>query len=121
MLHNMTILVLLFFVPVLVAVLLGLNLLLAVNKPDLEKLSSYECGMSVVSGQTRNPFSISYYLVCILFLIFDLEIALVFPIAVSLGVVNSYGFWIALLFLAMLTAGFVYELGKGAIKFTNHR
>lgn len=88
----MTILVLLFFVPVLVAILLGLNLLLAVHRPDYDKISIYECGPSVVPGQTRNPFSISFYLVALLFLVFDLEIALVFPVAVSLNVISSYGF-----------------------------
>lgn len=56
-----------------------------------------------------------------LFLIFDLEIALVYPVAVSLGVISSYGFWIAMLFLGLLTAGFVYEWGQGAIQVTNHR
>lgn len=88
----MTTTVLFLFVPVLVAILLGLNLLLAPHKPDFEKTSPYECGMPVVGVQTRNPFSVSYYLVAVLFLIFDLEIALVFPVAVALGVVGSYGF-----------------------------
>ena len=89
---NMTMLVLLFFVPVLVAILLGLNLLLAAHRPDYEKVSVYECGFPVLTAQTRNPFSISFYLVAVLFLIFDLEIALIYPVAVSLGVITSYGF-----------------------------
>lgn len=84
--------VLLFFVPVLVAILLGLNLLLAAHRPDYEKVSVYECGFNALTAQTRNPFSISFYLVAVLFLIFDLEIALVYPVAVSLGVITSYGF-----------------------------
>lgn len=88
----MTMLVLLFFVPILVAILLGLNLLLAAHRPDYEKISAYECGFAPLSAQTRNPFSISYYLVGLLFLIFDLEIALVFPVAVSLNMISSYGF-----------------------------
>jgi NADH-ubiquinone oxidoreductase chain 3 len=88
----MTIIVLLFFVPVLVAILLGLNLLLAPHRPDFEKVSAYECGFAPLSAQTRNPFSISFYLVALLFLVFDLEIALVFPVAVSLNVISSYGF-----------------------------
>jgi NADH-ubiquinone oxidoreductase chain 3 len=88
----MTTVVLFLFVPVLVAILLGLNLLLAPHKPDLEKISAYECGFAPLTEQTRNPFSISYYLVAILFLIFDLEIALVFPVAVTLGAVGTYGF-----------------------------
>ena len=110
----MTIIVLLFFVPVLVAILLGLNLLLAVHRPDYEKVSVYECGFPVLTAQTRNPFSISFYLISILFLVFDLEVALVYPLAVSLNVVGTYGFWIVMLFLAMLTVGFVYELRKGS-------
>jgi NADH-ubiquinone oxidoreductase chain 3 len=88
----MTIIVLLFFVPVLVAILLGLNLILATHQPDYEKVSAYECGFSPLTAQTRNPFSISFYLVALLFLIFDLEIALVFPVAVSLKTISSYGF-----------------------------
>jgi len=88
----MTIIVLLFFVPVLVAILLGLNLLLAVHRPDYEKVSVYECGFPVLTAQTRNPFSISFYLISILFLVFDLEVALVYPLAVSLNVVGTYGF-----------------------------
>jgi len=88
----MTIIVLFFFVPVLVAILLGLNVLLAVHSPDNEKISAYECGFSVVNGQNRAPFAIGYYLVGILFLIFDLEIAVLFPLGVTLYQVSSYGF-----------------------------
>jgi len=88
----MTLTVLFFFVPVLVGVLLALNLLFAVHRPDAEKLSAYECGFSPLTAQTRNPFSISFYLVALLFLIFDLEIALVYPVAVSLNAVGNYGF-----------------------------
>ena len=69
----------------------------------------------------RAPFSIAYYLVGILFLIFDLEIAVLFPLAVTLYQVTSYGFWVAAIFLILLTIGFVYEFGKGALKFTDHR
>jgi NADH:ubiquinone oxidoreductase subunit 3 (subunit A) len=88
----MTITVLFFFVPVLVGILLALNLLFAVHRPDAEKLSAYECGFSPLTAQTRNPVSISFYLVALLFLIFDLEIALVYPVAVSLNAVGNYGF-----------------------------
>lgn len=84
--------VLLFVVPVVVALLLTLNVLFASHRPDAEKISSYECGFSPLSAQTRNPFSISFYLVGILFLLFDLEIALVYPVAVSLNTVGSYGY-----------------------------
>lgn len=88
----MAMIILLFVVPVIVALLLALNVLFAAHRPDAEKVSAYECGFSPLSAQTRNPFSISYYLVAILFLIFDLEIALVYPVAVSLNAVSSYGF-----------------------------
>ena len=88
----MTIIVFLAILPVLVAILLGLSVLLAPHRPDAEKLSVYECGIPAVDGQARNPFTISYYLVGILFLLFDLEIALVYPVAVSLGTVGLYGY-----------------------------
>lgn len=113
--------ILFIFVPVLVAILLVLNVLLAAHRPDSEKVTPYECGFSPVYGQTRAPFSIQYYLVGILFLIFDLEILLLYPIAVTLYNVSIYGFWIAILFFTILTLGFVYELGKGALYFTDQR
>ena len=121
MVTNMTMIVLLIFVPILVGILLALNVLLAVHRPDSEKVTPYECGFNPIYGQVRAPFSIAYYLVGILFLIFDLEIAVLFPLAVTLYQVSSYGFWIAAIFLILLTIGFVYEFGKGALKFTDHR
>lgn len=102
-------------VPVLIAVLLFLNLLLAIHKPDAEKVTPYECGFSPVEGQTRTPFTIQYYLVGILFLVFDLEILLFFPLSVSLYQVSSYGFTIAVLFFSVLTIGFVYEDRKSVV------
>lgn len=113
--------ILFIFVPILVAILLILNVLLAAHRPDSEKVQAYECGFSPVYGQTRAPFSIQYYLVGILFLIFDLEILLLYPVAVTLYNVSIYGFWIAILFFSVLTLGFVYELGKGALYFTDQR
>ena len=113
--------VLFFFVPVLTVILLMTNVLLAAHKPDTEKVTAYECGFSPIYGQTRAPFSIQYYLVGILFLIFDLEILLLYPIAVTLYSVSIYGFWIAIIFFSVLTLGFVYELGKGALYFTDQR
>lgn len=109
------------FVPILVAILLILNVLLAAHRPDSEKVTAYECGFSPIYGQTRSPFSIQYYLVGILFLIFDLEILLLYPIAVTLYNVSVYGFWVAMIFFTVLTLGFVYELGKGVLYFTDHR
>lgn len=110
-----------FFVPVLTGILLMLNVLLAVHKPDTEKVTPYECGFSPVYGQTRAPFSIQYYLVGILFLIFDLEILLFYPLAVTLYHVSSYGFAVGVIFFTVLTVGFVYEFGKGALYFTDQR
>lgn len=117
----MTITVLIIFVPILVMILLVLNLLLAVHKPDTEKVTPYECGFNPIYEQTRAPFNIQYYLVGILFLIFDLEIAVFYPLAVTLYQVSLYGFWIGMLFLFLLTVGFVYEFGKGALYFTDQR
>lgn len=80
------------FVPILTVILLALNLVFAVHRPDSEKLTSYECGFSPVHGQTRSPFSIQFYIVGILFLVFDLEIVLLYPFSVSIYQIGSYGF-----------------------------
>ena len=86
-----TLLILFIVVPVLAGLLLGLNLLLAVSKPDEAKTAPYECGFSPVYGQTRSTFSIHFYIVAMLFLIFDLEILLLFPIATTLYQVSIFG------------------------------
>lgn len=109
------------FVPILVAILLILNVLLAAHRPDSEKVTAYECGFSPIYGQTRSPFSIQYYLVGILFLIFDLEILLLYPLAVTLYNVSVYGFWVAIIFFTVLTFGFIYEIAKGVLYFTDQR
>ena len=114
-------LILFIFIPILVLILLALNLILAVHKPDSEKLTPYECGFTPISGQTRSQFSIHFYIVAILFLVFDLEILLLYPISVTLYQVSTYGFTIAILFFLVLTIGFVFELGKGVLKFTDHK
>lgn len=110
----------LFFVPVLVLILLFLNVLFAVKKPDAEKVTPYECGFDSFS-QTRSPFSIQFYLVGILFIVFDLELLFIYPWAISLYNISLIGFWLGIIFLLILTIGFVYEFGKGALKFTDHR
>jgi NADH:ubiquinone oxidoreductase subunit 3 (subunit A) len=97
------------------------NLLLAVHRPDSEKVTSYECGYNAIYGQTRERFSISFYLVGIIFILFDLEILLIFPYASSAYTVQSYGFWIVIIFFIVLTVGFIYEFGKGALYFTDKR
>jgi NADH-ubiquinone oxidoreductase chain 3 len=107
------------FIPILAVVLLGLNILLAPHRPDESKVSAYECGFSPVYGQTRSTFQIHFYIVGMLFLIFDLEILLLFPIAVTLYQVSTFGFCIALIFFIVLTIGFVLEIGSGAIQLSN--
>jgi len=108
--------ILFILVPVIALILLALNLLFSVHKPDSEKLTSYECGFSPIHGQTRTPFSVQFYLVAILFLVFDLELLVLYPKTVSLYEVGTLGFWVVLIFFGILTVGFVYELGSGALK-----
>ena len=113
----MTSLVILFIVvPLLVVLLLVLHSLLSVSHPDSEKVTSYECRYTAVHGQTRAPFSIRYYLVGILFLVFDLEILLLYPLRVTLRTVSMYGLMVSMLFFIVLTLGFVYEYGSRALK-----
>lgn len=116
-----SIILLFILVPVLALILLALNLLLATHKPDTEKLSPYECGFTPIYGQTRSQFSIHFYIVAILFLVFDLEILLLYPISVTLYQVSLYGFTITILFFSVLTIGFIFELGKGVLKFTENK
>ena len=113
------VLMLFIFVPVLVLILLLLNLGLSPHKPDTEKNQSYECGFNGIQGQTRSTFQIHFFIVALLFLIFDLEILLLFPIAVTLYQVSTYGFVTALIFFVILTIGFVLEIGSGAIQLIN--
>jgi len=113
-------LMLFIFVPILAFILLALNFLLATHKPDEAKVSAYECGFLAIHGQTRSTFQIQFYLIAILFLVFDLEILLLFPIAVTLYQVSTFGFSIALIFFSVLTIGFVLEIGTGAIGLTNY-
>ena len=101
---------------VLGGVLLGLGKLVSPDRPDPEKLSPYECGFEAFED-ARMKFDVRYYLVAILFILFDLEIAFLFPWAVVLGELGvwSVGFWSMMMFLAILTVGFVYEWKKGAL------
>ena len=91
-----------------------LNFLFAPKNPDPEKLSSYECGFEPFSD-SRMEFDVRFYLVAILFIIFDLEIAFLFPWAISLGKIGIFGFISMLIFLSILTIGFIYEWKKGAL------
>jgi NADH-ubiquinone oxidoreductase chain 3 len=116
-----TITLFIIFIPILVVILLLANLLFAVHRPDSEKVTPYECGFSPVYGQNRNPFSISFYLVGILFLIFDLEILFIYPYRSIAYQSEAYGFWIVMIFFIVLTVGFVYEFGSGRLYFTDKR
>jgi NADH-quinone oxidoreductase subunit A len=90
------------------------SLLVAPQRPDGEKLSAYECGFAPF-GDARQRFDVRFYLVAILFIIFDLEVAFLFPWAVALGDIGLLGFGSMLAFLAVLTVGFIYEWQKGAL------
>ena len=85
------------------------------HRPDPEKLSPYECGFEAFED-ARMKFDVRYYLVAILFIIFDLEIAFLFPWAVAFRDVSDLGFWSMMVFLGVLTAGFAYEWKKGAME-----
>jgi NADH-quinone oxidoreductase subunit A len=85
------------------------------QRPDSEKVSSYECGFEAFDD-ARGQFDVRFYLVAILFIIFDLEVAFLFPWAVSLEQIGVFGFWTMFIFLLILTIGFVYEWRKGALE-----
>jgi NADH-quinone oxidoreductase subunit A len=91
------------------------SVVLARQNPNSEKLSPYECGFEPFAD-ARMRFDVRYYLVAILFIIFDLEVAFLFPWAVSLGDIGLFGFWSMIVFLAVLTVGFAYEWRKGALE-----
>ena len=91
------------------------SFMVARQRPDTEKLSPYECGFDPFED-TRGRFDVRYYLVAILFIIFDLEVAFLFPWAVSLSNIGMFGFWSMMFFLVILTIGFVYEWRKGALE-----
>ena len=103
-----------------VAAVIGLALLaaaflVAYKQPDPEKLSAYECGFNAFDD-ARMKFDVRFYLVAILFIIFDLEVTFLFPWAATFGQIGAYGFWAMMLFLAVLTIGFIYEWKKGALE-----
>jgi NADH-quinone oxidoreductase subunit A len=107
---------------VFVAVAIGLSLallvvpfLVAYKNPDPEKLSAYECGFNAFDD-ARMKFDVRFYLVAILFIIFDLEVSFLFPWAVAFGRLGLYGFWSMMVFLGILTVGFIYEWRKGALE-----
>ncbi|MBL6665173.1 MAG: NADH-quinone oxidoreductase subunit A [Rickettsiales bacterium] len=112
------------YLPILIflAVAIGLSLVIIIvpfiiskRTPDSEKNSPYECGFES-EGRVRNEFDVQFYLVAILFIIFDLEVAFLFPWAVSLGTIGVFGFWSMMVFLTFLTVGFIYEWKRGALE-----
>ncbi len=109
-----------------IVIFLGLSIVISValvivpfviapSNPDPEKLSAYECGFDAFDD-SRMRFDVKFYLVAILFIIFDLEVAFLFPWAISLGDVGMFGFWSMMVFLGVLTVGFIYEWKKGALE-----
>lgn len=111
------------YLPVLLFILVGIGVgvapqllgyLMAPRRPDAEKNSPYECGFEAFED-ARMKFDVRYYLVAILFILFDLEIAFLFPWAVALKDIGQVGFWAMMIFLAILTIGFIYEWKKGAL------
>jgi NADH-quinone oxidoreductase subunit A len=97
------------------AVIVAASYIVARQRPDSEKISSYECGFEAFDD-ARSRFDVRFYLVAILFIIFDLEVAFLFPWAVALGDIGVFGFWSMVIFLGILTIGFVYEWKKGALE-----
>ena len=112
------------YLPVLIFIVIGLGMgaimitlgfILSPHKPDSEKLSPYECGFEAF-GDARMKFDVRYYLVAILFIIFDLEIAFLFPWAIVLNDIGMFGYVAMLIFLGILVIGFIYEWKKGALE-----
>ena len=103
------------FIPILSIILLSVNLILAPHNPYEEKDSAFECGFHSFLGQNRSEFSISFFIFALLFLLFDLEILLVYPYVVSSYVNGIFGLIIMLIFFIILTLGFAFELGKNAL------
>lgn len=115
----MTLLVLIIFIVVVALLLYTLSALLAPHRSDAEKLSAYETGLLAILGQTRAPFTIAFYLTAVLFLLFDIEVAFMYPAAVSLEAIGAYGYWMLTSFFLLLTVGFVLEMGTGALDLTS--
>ena len=112
------------YLPILIFLGLAVGLSLAIvlasmivghQRPDTEKNSAYECGFEAFEN-ARTQFDVRFYLIAILFIIFDLEVAFLFPWAVALGDIGAFGFWSMFVFLLILTVGFAYEWKKGALE-----
>lgn len=105
-----------FFIPLLSIILIALNLTFAPNMPYKEKKTPFECGYHSFLLQNRTQFTISFFIFALLFLLFDLEIVLIYPFTVSSNANTIYGLIIMILFTLIVTVGFIYELGKNALK-----
>jgi NADH-quinone oxidoreductase subunit A len=106
------------FIAIALVIVLGLMVapfLIAYKNPDAEKLSAYECGFNAFDD-ARMKFDVRFYLISILFIIFDLEVSFLFPWAAAFGEIGTFGFWSMMVFLGVLTIGFVYEWKKGALE-----
>ena len=103
------------FIPILAILLLFINILLAPHNPYQEKDNVFECGFNSFLGQNRTQFSISFFIFGLLFLLFDLEILLIYPYSVSSYNNDIYGLIVLIFFFILLTMGFIYELGKNAL------
>jgi NADH-ubiquinone oxidoreductase chain 3 len=108
-----------YFVPLITILLLVLNLIFAKHNPYLEKDSPFECGYHSFLGQSRTQFTISFFIFGLLFLLFDLEILLVFPYGVSAFTNETMGLIIFIIFFVLLTIGFIFEIGKGALSISS--
>ncbi|MGF1641014.1 MAG: NADH-quinone oxidoreductase subunit A [Rhodospirillales bacterium] len=97
------------------AMAVGASYVVVGQRPDADKNAAYECGFDAFED-SRGTFDVRFYLVAILFIIFDLEVAFLFPWAISFGAIGVFGFWSMMLFLAILTVGFIYEWKKGALE-----
>ena len=104
------------FVPILAIILLAINLIFAPHNPYQEKNSAFECGFHSFLGQNRTQFSISFFIFGLLFLIFDLELLMFYPLVTSFYTNDIYGLFFMLVLFLILTIGFVFELGKNALK-----
>ena len=112
------------YLPILIFIFVGLVIamgmtaipfIIGTSNPDSEKLSAYECGFEAFDD-ARGRFDVRFYLVALLFIIFDLEVAFLFPWAITLGTIGLFGFWSMMIFLLILTIGFIYEWKKGALE-----
>jgi NADH-quinone oxidoreductase subunit A len=115
LLEYLPILIFIGIAAVISSALIVIPFIIAPSHPDPEKLSAYECGFNAFSD-ARMKFDVRFYLVSILFIIFDLEVAFLFPWAITLGKTGIFAFWSMVVFLGVLTVGFVYEWKKGALE-----